>query len=133
MNTLFLATVLGWYMVIFGLLVLIRHEFVKAAMTDILESRGLYFMVAIMTLLLGLLIVSSHNIWMMGWPVIITVFGWLVVVGGVSRLFFSEAVHHMAHEFLKAPMKMKVMGAILVVVGGYLLLHVHHFHFLTHG
>ncbi len=128
MNTMFLATVLGWYMLIFGLLMLVRHDFVKAAMSDMLAERGLYFVFAIITLILGLLIVSSHNVWMMGWPVIVTVFGWLVVAGALFRLFFSDAAHRIGHSFLNAPMRMKVMGGVLVVVGGLLLLHVHHFH-----
>ena len=128
MNTMFLSTVLGWYMVIFGLLILVRHEFVKSAMADILADRGLYFMIAIITLLLGLLIVSSHNLWIMGWPLIITVFGWLLVVGGIFRLFFSETVHKIAHSFLNAPMKMKAMGVFFLVIGGYLVLQMHHFH-----
>lgn len=128
MNTMFLATVLGWYMVIFGFLILVRHEFVKSAMSDILADRGLYFMFAIITLILGLLIVSSHNLWIMGWPLIVTMFGWLVVVGSIFRLFFSETVQKVGHSFINAPMKLKAMGVVFLVIGGYLVLQVHHFH-----
>ena len=81
MDTIFLATVIGWYMVIFGLLMLIRHDYVKAAMTDILAQPGVYFVLALITVVLGLLIVASHNLWTTSWPVAITLFGWVLFIG----------------------------------------------------
>ena len=128
MSTMFLATVLGWYMVIFGLLMLVRHDFVKLAMTEIFAERGLYFMLAIITLILGLLIVASHNIWVMDWPVIVTLFAWFIVAGAIFRLFFSEAAHRMGKSFLKSKKKMKVMGIVFLVIGVYLLIHIYGYH-----
>ena len=131
MDTIFLPTVIGWYLAIFGLLMLVKHDFVKSAMEDILAQRGLYFVLAILTLVLGLLMVASHNVWMMGWPVVVTLFGWLLIIGGLLRLFFSDAAHKMGKRFLKTPMKMKIVGIVFLVIGVYLLLHVYHFHHLA--
>ena len=131
METIFLATVIGWYMVIFGLLLLVKHDYVKSAMADVLAQRGLYFVLAIITVVLGLLMIASHNIWMMGWPVVVTLFGWLILIGGLFRLFCSDAAHKMGKEFLKAPMKMRIVGVVFLIIGVYLLLHVYHFHYLA--
>ena len=131
MDTIFLATVIGWYMVILGLLMLLKHDYLKAAVTDVLSQPGLYFVLAIMTLVLGLLIVVSHNIWINAWPVAITVFGWVLLIGGLFRLFFSDAVHSMWKKCMKIPMKLKIMGVLFLVFGVYLLLHVYHFHYLA--
>ncbi|MCX7116997.1 MAG: hypothetical protein NTW94_03665 [Legionellales bacterium] len=131
MNTVYLATVLGWYMVVFGLLLSVKHVETKAAMEDVLAHRGQYFMLAIMTLLLGLLLVVSHNLWIMAWPVVVTVFAWLVLLGGVFRLFFPAASIKMGQDFLRHPMKMKVMGVVFLLVGIFLLYHVLHLRHLT--
>ena len=34
----------------------------------------------------GLAIVRAHNYWSSGWPVLITLVGWLGIVGGLSRM-----------------------------------------------
>ena len=34
----------------------------------------------------GLAIVRAHNYWTSGWPVLITVVGWLGIAGGLSRM-----------------------------------------------
>ncbi len=40
----------------------------------------------------GLLIVRAHNYWVRGWPVLITLTGWiLLIVFGLGRMFFPEA------------------------------------------
>ena len=128
MNTIFLATVIGWYMLIFGLLIVLKHRYVKAAMTDILAQQGLYFVLAILTLIIGLLIVTTHHQWSTEWPVAITLFGWVILVGGLIRLFFPVTVHNMGKSFLKNTVKMKLFGISLALFGLYLLSHVYQFH-----
>lgn len=90
MNTMFLATVVGWYMVIFGLLMLSRQELMTSVFSEIMAQKSLFFMLAFITLLVGLLLVASHNIWVMDWPVSLTVFGWCILGGALIRLFFLE-------------------------------------------
>ena len=35
----------------------------------------------------GLSVVRVHNRWTLGWPVLITVIGWVLVLGGLIRMF----------------------------------------------
>lgn len=129
MATTFLATVIGWYMVVFSFLILFRHEHVKSAVSDIMANRGLFFILAIMTFILGLLMVASHNIWVMGWPVIITVLSWLVLVSGIVRLFFPDDAPRMGRAFLKEPMRLNIAAIVILLIGLYLLSHVYYFQF----
>lgn len=39
----------------------------------------------------GLAIVRVHNHWIRGWPVVVTLVGWFVMLGGLGRMFFPEA------------------------------------------
>lgn len=129
MATTFLATVIGWYMVTFSLLMLYRHEHVKSVVIDIMGSRGLFFVIAIMTFVFGLLMVVSHNIWVMGWPVIITLFSWLVLVSGIIRLFFPDEASKMGKAFFNEPMRMNIVAIVFLLIGLYLLSHVYYFQF----
>jgi hypothetical protein len=36
----------------------------------------------------GLAIVRVHNYWAEGWPVVVTVLGWLAIAGGILRMLF---------------------------------------------
>ncbi|MGB9148996.1 MAG: hypothetical protein WCB36_01995 [Burkholderiales bacterium] len=39
----------------------------------------------------GLAIVRAHNHWVRGWPVIISLIGWFIMILGLFRMFFPEA------------------------------------------
>ena len=92
MLSIYLASVIGWYLLIVGAFILVRTDYVKLIMADILAQRALVFIIAIVTLIFGLMLVATHNIWIMGWPVIITLFGWGAVLSAILRLFFPEIV-----------------------------------------
>ena len=129
MITIFLASVIGWYLVIFSFLVLFKHEYISSVASEIMARREVFFILALITLILGLLLVMSHNIWVMGWPVIITLFGWLVLISGIIRLFLPEWAHQMSRPFLSHPMSLKITAIVLLLVGLFLLFHVYYFTF----
>ena len=126
METTFLATVLGWYLIIFSLFLLFRSELAKVVIADILAQRGLFSVLAIITIVVGLLMVVSHNIWVNDWPVAVTLFAWLTVVGGVIRLFCPEIIKKRGTSFINHPVRMKIVCALVLFFGLYLLFHVYY-------
>ncbi len=48
---------------------LINQDNMRDMAADFLEHRGLIFLAGILTLLGGLAIVLTHNVWVCGWPV----------------------------------------------------------------
>lgn len=119
--TIFLARVIGWYLVIVSLWVLFRHESVKSVLTDALGQRALFFFIAILTLILGLLLVMSHNLWVMGWPVIITIIGWIILITGIVRLFVPDVSSRAGHWWLRNPNYLLIAAVIYLIVGLFLL------------
>lgn len=126
MITLFLASVLGWYLVAFGLLVLLRSEHLFSVTREVLARRDLFFVLAVITFILGLLMVMSHNIWLMGWPVIVTIIGWLVLISGFIRLFFPEQAIQLGQAFFSKSLYLKSAAIVCLLIGLYLLLHVYY-------
>ncbi|MDA9272205.1 hypothetical protein N9Q05_02360 [bacterium] len=123
--TIFLATVLGWYLVIFSLFVLFRREILNSVLVDLFNQRASMFILSFITLILGLMIVVSHNVWVMGWPVMVTILGWLILVSGVIRLFCLDYIMRVGKTFSNQPAKMVVLGLIFLVIGVLLLFHVY--------
>ncbi|KTD64333.1 hypothetical protein [Legionella spiritensis] len=125
MSTLFLATVIGWYLVIVSLFLLFRRETMRTIMAEILAQRALVFVLAVFTLILGLLMVTSHNIWVMAWPVVVTLISWLVLISGLLRFFCPDTAIKMGRSFLNHPTGMNVTTVIFLIIGLFLLFQVY--------
>jgi pentatricopeptide repeat protein len=125
MNTNFLASVLGWYLVITSLLLLLRPDIVITAMKDLIGQRGFMLIIGLMTLILGLLMVISHNLWVMAWPVIVTIFAWLILIGGLCRLFFPETVLKIWKKMINQTSVLISSSVISLIIGFFLLYKVY--------
>lgn len=126
MATIFLATVIGWYMVIISLFLLLRHEQVKSIVSDVVAQQGVFFMMTIITIILGLLMVTSHNVWVTGWPVVVTLISWLVLSTGILRLVCAESAKKMASSFVEHSTSLRIAGVIILVIGLFLLFKVYY-------
>ncbi len=60
---------------------------------DFLEKQYRYYsyMNGTVVFVAGLLIVRSHNRWTRGWPVVVTLTGWVGMLWGLFRMFAPEA------------------------------------------
>ena len=65
----------------------------------------------------GLAIVLTHNIWTADWRVLITIFGWLNVIGGAVRLVGPPLLVKVGRAMLKQSWFIPIAAAIWVVLG----------------
>ncbi len=122
--TTFLATILGWYFVILSLFVLLKRNAFLSISTDIFKSRASTFIMSLITLIAGLLMVVSHNVWTHGWPLMVTIISWLILVSGVLRIFCLDSFSKKAKTFFSDHGKLTTLAVILFIVGLSLLYHV---------
>lgn len=61
----------------------------------------------------GLSIIRAHNLWTRSWPVLITIMGWFIMLGGMSRMFFPEAVQEGAQN----PSAVLITQMVLIAIG----------------
>lgn len=108
-------------MVIMSFFLVFRRGEMKSLMKDILSQPALYFVIAIVTLILGLLMVTSHNIWVMGWPVVVTVIAWMVLISGILRLLFPEFAGKMGRKCIESAYGLWVTASVNFIIGAYLL------------
>lgn len=76
--------------VVLGLGILSNPKYYRKAFLELLESRAALFYSGVVALVIGVFLVTYHNIWVKSWVVIITVIGWAALVKGVSLILFPE-------------------------------------------
>ena len=57
---------------------------------DFERSPALTFVTGFLTLVLGTLLVTYHNVWVKNWTVLITIIGWMSVLKGVLLIAFPR-------------------------------------------
>ncbi len=119
-TSLFIARMVGPVLLAVAAAVLINQDNIRAMAADFLEHRGLIFLAGIMTMIAGLAIVLNHNVWVAGWPVVITIFGWLLVIGGVFRVVFPDSVKSIGEAMLEKPGVITGAGIVEGVIGAWL-------------
>ncbi|MCB1113093.1 MAG: hypothetical protein KDK72_10625 [Chlamydiia bacterium] len=118
--SLFLAKVFGLYLVIVGFAYLSRGEALRQMVVEFYDSTALIFMGAAINLILGLLVVISHNVWVMGWPVIITILGYLMLLKGILNMFIPSWAAWKAQKFCEGK-GLVYTGIGVIILGGYLV------------
>ena len=120
--SIFLAKVLGLYLLILALAALLNRKHLPRVIEELSQNLALVFMSGAMSLILGLLLVLSHNVWTSDWRVIITLVGWLTLIRSVGRVPAPGRVASVAGKLgsgLITPMLVVflLLGAYLTYVG----------------
>ena len=116
-NSVFIARLIGPVMLVVGLAVLVNQRAFRELAEEFLASRALLFLSGLLIMPVGLAIVLTHNIWAVDGRVMITLFGWLNVIGGAVRLFAPAYVMQTGRAMLKRPYFIPMAAAIWIVAG----------------
>ncbi len=54
-----------------------------------------------LTLVVGLVVVLNHNVWVRGWPVVITIYGWGGILKGIWMLVFPNSAAKFTQAYSK--------------------------------
>ncbi len=119
--SIFLAKIIGLYLVIISAAFMLKADEFKPMMLDMLKNPSLVLFSSILALIFGILIVVSHNIWDMDWRVIITILGWLTLLKGVMRLFYPEFVMKKVTKCVENKASYTIMMLITLFIGLVLL------------
>ena len=120
-TSIFIAGLIGPILVVMGLTGLITPKAILEIAREFLASRAQIFLAGFLALLAGLAIVNSHNLWVAGWPVVITIFGWLAIVGGIIRIAFPGITKTIAEVMLARAAVLRVLAVAQVLLGAYLM------------
>lgn len=93
--SVFLAQAFSLYLLIMGIAILWRKDFYIQVVDELVNNKSSFLVAAIFTLILGILLVVSHNKWVLGWPVVITILSWLTFLKGLFYVLKPDFIEHM--------------------------------------
>ncbi len=88
--------------------------------TRFLEDGPLILISGMLAMTAGLAIVNTHNIWVWHWPLIITLFGWLLLVGGAFRVMAPQLVQQVGENMIRYEFLTRGVGVFWAALGVYL-------------
>src|SRR3989344_2257364 len=97
-TSLFLAKALGLFGTVSTLAVILHYQKSLEMEKELTKNPAMTYASGFLILIIGTLIVVSHNVWTADWRVIITILGWLTFFKGALRIFFPDAVKKLVEK-----------------------------------
>lgn len=120
MPTSFLiAQIAGTYLVVTGLALALNITHFKKVLKSLNKYKPTVLLLSIVLLILGLMLITIHNIWENNFRGVITVLGWVMVVKAIAFLFFTEKMTKLTQGFA-SPDILKLFATAHVILGVYL-------------
>ncbi len=91
-TSLFLAKVIGLVFLIFAISICIAKSQYQTVLKDLITHPALILLTGTFNLIIGVLIVVSHNIWELDWRILITLIGWLLLLRGIIWTTFPKII-----------------------------------------
>ena len=118
--SVYLAWVFGPFFIVVGLSMLLNRAYYRDMVERFFNDPQDYFFSGAAALAGGLALVAGHNVWVLDWPLLITLIGWAMIVKGVLRLAVPQFGRGFFTAALKTHSHLALSGVILLVAGAYL-------------
>ncbi len=118
--TIWISKFLGPVILVLGMPMIFSPERLQETTKRFLADSPLVLVSGVLAMTAGLSIVNTHNVWVLGWPLIVTLFGWALVLGGASRIVAPRVVEHVGGAMMDRPTMTRVVGAFWVLLGAFL-------------
>jgi hypothetical protein len=119
-RSIYLAKLIGPIMLVVGLGMLLNGAAYRTIVAQFLQSYALIYLAGIAGMLIGLALVHAHNEWPSDWRVIITLLGWLSLIGGIFRTLVPQEVAAIGSGLFTNPTTLMIAGFVVLVLGGVL-------------
>jgi uncharacterized membrane protein len=115
-----IARLAGPLFVVIGLGILLNASFYADMVVEAVHSPTLVYLSGVASLLAGVAILNAYRAWTASWRVIVTVLGWLCVIGGIMRIVLPQIVTSLATTIYSGPAALIVAAVIVLILGAYL-------------
>lgn len=115
----FLARVLGSYLVVMALAIMVNKERYRMAYKELKRDTMEIHLKGLVSFVLGLLVVSIHNIWI-SWPILITLIGWGMLIKGAVTLIAPNLLLKFSKD-MGVSETLLMYGFAGLIIGAFLL------------
>src|SRR5271165_5565680 len=103
-----------------GVAILINRGSFPAIAESVSRDPALILLSGMLSFVAGLAIVRAHNRWAWSWPLIVTVVGWLFILGGLVRLLFPTWLAGVAGGLGRSTGVLLAEAIVFLLVGAFL-------------
>jgi hypothetical protein len=119
--TIFLSRLLGLFALLFSLAMVLHRQAIVETASLVVHDRPLLLVLGMITLIAGLAMVLSHNIWSGGTlPVIVTLIGWITLIRSLILLLLPPEAVASLFVMFHFEERFYLYAAITFVLGLYL-------------
>ena len=119
-TSIFIARIFGLCYLILGACFLFNRKAFQGVMEDFCKNRALVFFGGFFALVIGVLIILTHNTWVANWTVIITIIGWIGLVKGIWMIAFPDTVSTFVQAYQRNE-SLPIIHSIAALILGALL------------
>ena len=116
-----IAGLMGPVLAAVGVTLLLNQDIAAVLALELAHERAVIVLSGVILLTVGIAVVRAHNVWAGGWPVIVTMLGWLAIIGGLARMWFSDRAVAVANAIAGSGSSMPIVaGLALLALGAFL-------------
>ncbi|MBA3958222.1 MAG: DUF2065 family protein [Parachlamydiaceae bacterium] len=119
--SLILAKIFGLYFLAIGIAFMVAPERLRKISQLAKNDENFLFLGGLLALLIGAVVVSIHNIWVLGWPVIITILGWWSLIKGFALLSYPGFINLFSFVQNRSDLFYRSISLIYLVLGLFLV------------
>ncbi len=119
-TSVFIAKIMGPYFLLIALSIVVNRGFFQQLMEDYCKSHILILFGGMLAFVFGLVVVQVHNIWVSGWPVLITILGWSSIVKGMWLILFPNSLSGLMQLYIRNRHLLMVNASIAFILGAIL-------------
>lgn len=113
----FIARIIGPVYIILAAGIMLNPKFYQKVMEDFCKNATLVFWSGLLALIIGFLILLSHNAWVANWTVIITIFGWGGIIKGIWLIIFPNSVSQFMQAYQKNKSLLVIHSFVALALG----------------
>lgn len=86
-----------------------------------------YILAGVLPIIFGTWVITQHSDWTVGWPLVVTLIGWIMMLLGVIRLWFVHAWANTVQKHVdKVPVLFSLFGLMIGLLLSYIGFVSHH-------
>jgi hypothetical protein len=119
-NSKTIAGLIGPTLIALAAATLINLGSISTLVESVSHDPALVMVSGVLSFVAGLAVVRVHNHWARDWTVLVTILGWLLLVGGLVRLLFPIWLAGMAANFAQSTGLIAGEAVVFLVIGAFL-------------
>ena len=119
-NSKTIAGLMGPTLIAMAAALIINLNSISALVEPVARDPALILLSGVLSFVAGLAIVRIHNHWAGDWAVLVTILGWLLLIGGLVRLLFPIWLAGLAANFGPSTGFIAGEAVVFLLLGGFL-------------